>query len=419
MPFLKEGRERIVSTSDWDTKKVNPLIHQGKSLLFHPSPFILHPCLSPLPSLIHFLLVGSLYCLRERMVIGMDEKKQRKAFPQWLRRLDPTLEAEDTNAIFQAFRDRRLYHRGGKPFSRFLRRHLLVYTGPVFTTLLCTLFTFFMYHLLGCLGFLLAFGLIPVCYRIFNETIFRKNHLPWYLGSVVSTERVQDQIALDLWLSGVKGHEILECIYLEKRLLEWKWTLVFHLVATTLGIALYLYYRGIQSHLGYAFIGVSFYFSWSLFTLIQRKRAKTISQNILLLINIHLKEQNWSNRYLASLGMGLKKAFQLFVFILSIGFIALIIQGRLILILPDLLFHDNNSFNPHASYLTELLWIILLLLSSATIRRYKKQISESSKLILTQELYQGNYSFEDYIRHRILQDPDAEQLSNNLNWKKE
>lgn len=145
-------------------------------------------------------------------------------FPRWLRRIDPTLEAEDTNGLFLAFRDRRRDH------THVIRVDFL-YDLPKFIT-----------YSLGVLFFFMIFfgqsvlGLRPATSRMHYAVVYatwvfsflvivvqfflrgkRRNYLvlPRRVSGVFRTLDFLEQQAVDLWLAGVRGSDVALALYLE------------------------------------------------------------------------------------------------------------------------------------------------------------------------------------------------------------
>ncbi len=166
---------------------------------------------------------------------------QKQIFPDWLRRLDPLLEAEDTNTLFQLFYPRHsirsifLLH-GFQLYQTFLPIHtlfLFIFLLVIFNPL-CALIIFIM--ILWIVQKLLQTKPLLPAPRIMSPTISRT------LCQILKPNRAQFPIVLDLWQSGIKGNEILEAMYLELRARTWKLFFVFMVLSVICGTSILIYF---------------------------------------------------------------------------------------------------------------------------------------------------------------------------------
>ncbi len=155
------------------------------------------------------------------MVKPSSETETPPAFSEWMRRNDPTLDAEKTNCLFQAFYRRRKVH-GRKFFApskapgvgRWDKRNLTPF-------------------------------------------------LPRRLSDVYSEKGILLQAATDIWLTPNTGRDIVETLYLEGRLM-WKQSEWFAVIAYLLIVAASFFDRTLSlMHL--VFILATAYFVWQVF----------------------------------------------------------------------------------------------------------------------------------------------------------
>ncbi len=170
----------------------------------------------------------------------------KSAFPEWLKRCDPVLEAETTNGVYQAFRERRV-RRGAWRTYRGLFIGLAAFAGA---SLVWISVVIFLVPLLLTLSFtptvyfLLNAGIIAaILYFRFRRKPFRARtrEFPFRVGVIFSPVAWNEELAVDLWMTGATGYDIAEALYLEMRE-----TWVLELVAFTLA---YLAFYGILAYL--------------------------------------------------------------------------------------------------------------------------------------------------------------------------
>lgn len=157
----------------------------------------------------------------------------RPAFPRWLRRIDPLLAAEDTNTLYQAFRERRQRRSWMARIADARSEFMIVGFATGGLVLLVYVLARF-----GCLACLAALVPIIAFLAIASATRHRRiqsRRLPNSVSGVFSLRGFHEQAAIDLWLTGSGGREIVEAIYLEQRQANWPVGMLYNL-----GIALLL-----------------------------------------------------------------------------------------------------------------------------------------------------------------------------------
>ncbi len=150
------------------------------------------------------------------------------AFPEWLKRRIPLLRAEETNVLFQIFRRRReLYPPSG--VAKYVRH---VYTlRTIFWGLSIPLLVFAFivpapysrYALIAWFTLLTIVILTGILARVGTRN---DSALPTTVTEVFGQHSIAKQAALDLWMTGFRGGDVLQAIYLEAVGARWKATLV-------------------------------------------------------------------------------------------------------------------------------------------------------------------------------------------------
>jgi len=151
------------------------------------------------------------------------------AFPEWLKRRIPLLRAEETNVLLQTLRRRReLYPPSG--LARFaghanaVRGILWGLSIPLLlgTVLAGGKFT-------RCVFLIVSISLvvqsIPAAFGRFGKRDGAA--LPMTVSEVCGVFRSSRQAGLDLWLTGIRGRDVKEAIYLEAMSAAWKPTSIF------------------------------------------------------------------------------------------------------------------------------------------------------------------------------------------------
>ncbi len=140
----------------------------------------------------------------------------RPAFPKWVRRIDPLLEAEDTNHIYRAFREYRFAKAKSKPLGEMLFTVSSLNPGWLGGLLLVLLVTTLLSSF-GCIGVVLVFlglGYARLSSRANPRTIEK---FPASVGEVFGTRGIHILAFKDLYMTGCGGGTILEAMYLERR----------------------------------------------------------------------------------------------------------------------------------------------------------------------------------------------------------
>jgi hypothetical protein len=149
------------------------------------------------------------------------------AFPELLKRMFPTLRAEETNMLFQAFRERRLRRRKGRIGGWFpsisigKKMAVIIVLGAFAYALIMSIPVWNS-------GVFYAFSFAPMVALVSDMILahrFKKHKpstLPYYLHEVFGEVTSADSAALDLWLAGVMAREVIEVMYLELFSTSWR-----------------------------------------------------------------------------------------------------------------------------------------------------------------------------------------------------
>lgn len=140
-----------------------------------------------------------------------------RSFPRWLRHFDPLLAREDGNHLFRLFKRRRLRARGRR-MGAFLRlRHRLWMLPVLLVVLSACWYVFQREPLLMLLGIILTAILFPFLQERLSRTSWLRAAFPYRVCEVFSKSGFARMPAEQLWLSGARGRDVIEAIYLEKR----------------------------------------------------------------------------------------------------------------------------------------------------------------------------------------------------------
>lgn len=144
----------------------------------------------------------------------MDEKP---AFSDLLRRLDPTLGVAEAVPVYQAFRLRRTVHAKGSLMRRL--KALRPNVGPmaVVGAVLGTILAVGAILVLGCLAIPLVAVVAVVASTAFRGKRRTEHVLPRGTGAVFAPGGFLQDAAIDLWLAGVGGRDVLLAMYAERR----------------------------------------------------------------------------------------------------------------------------------------------------------------------------------------------------------
>lgn len=142
----------------------------------------------------------------------MSEPREfRPAFPEWLRQREPLLAEEDTNGLFQAFRELRLRRAAARPWWRTPKGALGIAFGllpPAF------LLWFVSTTLLFVVLVLLPLVCLMAVARIHSN---RSTRLPECVGELFLLPNIRGQAMQDLCLMPLRGRDVLIALYLESR----------------------------------------------------------------------------------------------------------------------------------------------------------------------------------------------------------
>jgi hypothetical protein len=166
----------------------------------------------------------------------------KSAFPRWLKRLDPFLENESDNAIYQAFRLRRVEHSrsaGRRLFLLFREADFLTQLGITIGSVLLLIAVL---RIAGGFGVTLLVIIGSIAGRFLRKKRVQSSLLPRYAQEVFGKMGFHEQAAVDLWMTGLTGRELLTAFYLENRERGWKTIPAGMILVLALALGLYGYF---------------------------------------------------------------------------------------------------------------------------------------------------------------------------------
>lgn len=139
-------------------------------------------------------------------------------FKPWMRAMDPTLELEDTNPWFEAFRRRRLYLKNRPLLENFGARmgrrakEILAALGVILVVASILVFGF-----LACCLVVFFFLILSFVHEFARKRRLQSGFFPEKLDQAFGKSGFHHQCVHDLWMTGASGRAILQAIYLEGR----------------------------------------------------------------------------------------------------------------------------------------------------------------------------------------------------------
>ncbi len=205
----------------------------------------------------------------EPLQAGGHSSGDARVFPLWLRRINPILEAEDSNALFHAFRERRKqkasksWMEGGNPLRR------LPASVQHGISILLSIAAFFL--VVALLRYASIWTWIGVGMGITAGVSLasRKatHRLPLRLREVFIQIPERNQMLHDLWMTGATGQEISEALYLESVESSWKLTLRVIVAGGVWALWLLFWNAPLRPLLGIVAIVGIVWIGWELFFL--------------------------------------------------------------------------------------------------------------------------------------------------------
>lgn len=211
------------------------------------------------------------------------------SFPEWVKRLDPLLQGEETNTPYRLFRARRLSSRGFVHHGTLLPR-VVEAVGPLFNGVwafvrgsLSVLLPLLVLVILLLNGRVVAFFVGLGVWVLFWDRIIREGRtvlspllralghrkhsdtrMPFRVSDVYNPVRYWERAAVDLWLAGARGGEIAEALYLEHRERTW-WHPFLLLVWVPLPLGVWLFEeKSFLTVQGFLLMASSLYMTWEM-----------------------------------------------------------------------------------------------------------------------------------------------------------
>ncbi len=327
-------------------------------------------------------------------------------FPDWLKKLDPTLECESENEIFQAFENRRQYSRG-----KFLRKLRASYSSMNMAfqmgSAAIVLVALIILVATNCCFALVFFS---VAYAILQsktgQSKVHGNFLPQRLNTVFSPSGFFETAAIDLWMTGCGGKKIFEAMYLETRLTTIQ-TLVFSVIAL---ITFYIMLLFIFYTTGLSLYGLIIPTAALAYLLLE---LVLYALNVGMIDNqikkLRLQRNRWLGKNLVSQSL-LDSVLQILIYALVMfgGTIFFIVAGFLVFELRDLLV--SNGYLSPASIFFEMVgytyaaFVILCLALSFRITNILRK--NRVRKLFFQLMESGSEAFESFMRRVVMEDPD-------------
>lgn len=167
----------------------------------------------------------------------------KPAFSAYLRRLDPLLAAEDTNALYQAFRARRMARTSGIRHSKSVRMFRLVAVVLLIIGVsgcIATLVPWFWLRALIVLGGIAA----PIAFVWLQPRSASARHLPHRLSEVFfDIPGPKREAARDVWMTPASPRDVVEALYLEACEGVWGINVAAHVAVGMVGVVMYAMVR--------------------------------------------------------------------------------------------------------------------------------------------------------------------------------
>ncbi len=200
------------------------------------------------------------------------EPNPHRLFPGWLRRLDPLLEAEDTNPLFEAFRVRECEHlrrRGWFSWSwRRARRRASAWGRTALNVMLILVVFSILTIAVRSVFLVLALVLGISLFSVISRMVHSSGRFPSSSTDLMMNLRRTKQAALDIWLTGITAHEVAVALYLEGRRGEWKVILLVLSAPVTSLLTILFSVRGYHHGWGTLLVAAAVYFLWEAFAIL-------------------------------------------------------------------------------------------------------------------------------------------------------
>lgn len=325
----------------------------------------------------------------------------RPAFPQWLRELDPLLEAEDTNPIYEAFRRRRTVHARARigTWLRPAQWTTAVFYGAI--VLLSILLVVWLMQLIGCCAIPIGFlpGLL-VARRLQRHRI-AGTHLPRYLSDVYSKGGYVEHAAIDLWMSGLRGRDAVEAIYLETRERRWKWVLAVVAFAAAAYIGTFFLRAGLLRPVAYVHAAAVLYFAWEIAMALMIFGIRTTT---LLQVESRLATWNESADFVEAAGTAFVRAMILtgWLIVLLILLYVLLLFAFFVAAVFWAVMPDTYPGEPVHWALS-----VVLVLAGVVLHLYRERLQERFVPLAKAAMGDAADAFDRFVGGIVLRDPEG------------
>ncbi|MCC6546676.1 hypothetical protein IT570_05860 [Candidatus Sumerlaeota bacterium] len=331
---------------------------------------------------------------------GRTEEVTVPIFPQWLRRLDPLLNAEDTNKIFQTFQHRRRTHRRVWRFD-------MLYDAPKTISFALGLLFFCLLFLgksvmgirISVLVYIVGvvYSMWILSFLVLVVQFFMKKKkqnylvLPMRVGGVFRTLDYLEQQAFDLWLAGARGTEVAQAIYLEL------WESMYRRVKFVAPVLVFFVFYNLGDDLQNRGLADLYFYPLAILLIVEIAIALMIGISFIGYIAIDIRHDCWL-KYLNYTRFMLRNvAGILFAVVLILGFVMLArsardIQGFLVAFFNT---DEIAALTLKLLVITVALFIILIVSRRYILRRTERRMQQMDAV------------FTRLMHHHLMGDPDA------------
>ncbi len=146
-----------------------------------------------------------------------DTTGELRRFGSFMRGLDPLVAGEDTNAVYRAFCLRRFVHARGSLLRRFRHFGAGLNPGQMVLGVLAFIVIVALFLVFGCLVLPVLFALGAAGSVMFQRKRHTEHFMPRLCSRVFGRNGFFADAAVDLWMTGARGRDIVEAVYMEKR----------------------------------------------------------------------------------------------------------------------------------------------------------------------------------------------------------
>lgn len=325
----------------------------------------------------------------------------KRAFPEWLRRLDPMLNAEDSNAVFEAFRRRRKVHARGRfltslkySFAGASVQQLALYGVVIVASVVAFAF-------LGCCAIPIVAVALTIIGRSFQRGRVQKGVMPRRLEQVFSVSGFMETQAIDLWLSGATGRDVLEALYLERRERNWLATILVMVLLGMVAVGIYLYlakpWHIVGAMVVLSIVWITYELTWMLLV----GGMGTLHENVL-----KNRVVSWGSASLVADTVLeiLKRLGWIVVAFVVIG----LVGGLVAFVATTIAAHEGGT----GEYRDEFVAISILVVLALVLHFIRIPLRNRYLAALLKLMDEGNYAFDRFMAGVVVDDPEGAAWAN-------